>query len=201
MRAGWAVLRWGNPPPGERGSGGQGAGGRAGDDLDGVGGVGEGDDLGVFPLVCSSQGKGSSGRRMITPQPVLARRVMSPLPAGDLLGSVVGVGDDGQQPGGPGAGQAERAVEGVDRPAELLGAVRCLEVGDLGGCLEGWVRAWTCSPYKTVAVVAPGSAEAARARIQPADKAVRCLTDSVMGLSGDFAGLAGLPAVDDEGDG
>ena len=32
------------------------------------------------------------------------------------------------------------------------------------------------------------------------DKAVRCLTDSVMGLSGDFAGLAGLPALDDEGD-
>ena len=32
------------------------------------------------------------------------------------------------------------------------------------------------------------------------DKAVRCLADSVMGLSGDFAGFAGLPAVDDEGD-
>lgn len=32
------------------------------------------------------------------------------------------------------------------------------------------------------------------------EKAVRCLTDSVMGLSGDFAGLAGLPPVDDDGD-
>jgi hypothetical protein len=32
------------------------------------------------------------------------------------------------------------------------------------------------------------------------DKALRCLTDSVMGLSGDLAGLAGLPPADDDED-
>ena len=33
------------------------------------------------------------------------------------------VGDDDQPPGGAGLGQAERAVKGVDGPAQLLGAV------------------------------------------------------------------------------
>ena len=37
------------------------------------------------------------------------------------------------------------------------------------GAWPGWVRAWTCSPYKTVAVVAAGRAQAARARIQAAE--------------------------------
>ena len=39
------------------------------------------------------------------------------------LVDVVGVGDDDQQAGGAGAGEAELAVEGVDRAAEPLGAV------------------------------------------------------------------------------
>src|ERR1035438_3432681 len=126
---------WLSPPP--QGSSGQGAGGGAGDDLDGVGGVGEGDDLGVFPLVRLAPGEGGSRAEDEHAAAGLGQAGDALLPAGDFPGNVVGVGDDGQQPGGAGAGQAERAVEGVDGAAELLGAVGGVEVGDAGGCLAG----------------------------------------------------------------
>ena len=59
----------------------------------------------------------------------------APLAAFDFLVGVGGVGDDDQQAGGAGGGEAEFAVEGVDRAAEPLGAVAGAEVGDPGGGL------------------------------------------------------------------
>ena len=76
------------------------------------------------------------GARMMTPQPARCRRVMRCWPPASRVG-VGGVGDDDQQAGGAGAGEAERAVEGVDRAAEPLGAVGGAEVGDPGGDLAG----------------------------------------------------------------
>ena len=64
-----------------------------------------------------------SRRRTITPcQP--GQAADAPLSAGRLAdGDQDHVGDDDQPPGGAGLGQAERAVKGVDGPAQLLGAV------------------------------------------------------------------------------
>ena len=56
----------------------------------------------------------------MTPQPALGEAGDALLAVGGLVVGVVGVGDDGEQAGGAGAGEVERAVEGVEGARPIL---------------------------------------------------------------------------------